>query len=356
MDNVLEDLVMLGYNICIKDNRLTAKKTDKTENHSLIPDKERTIKPILLAQAEGTLAAKDIRFPVAGFYDNQNVLADTCDGGHLYRKGRDFDSILWIEEDKIKIIGIKHLIPYHTWHTEVGLLSYGDFRTLQNSAHKFVPYVFPYKDGEVLIDFTVQYESAKNNLTDDKSDEKKEDRAIIIEQVEIWKMNVNDRNQAYLIADKESEEYKYVIEKNQELHNHYKSVESFFNLRYFSKENYKKAHKYKFEDFTVPDTEESLCYFWKDQKGRVFNYGKCVVYDKSKKGNIDSRNRSYINIYGENGEKCATVKFIGTPVHIEQKETNNEYFVLTQQECNLQKKSVVRLYKFQLENECDTMF
>lgn len=112
----------------------------------------------------------------------------------------------------------------------------------------------------------------------------------------------------------------------------------------FSKEDFKKEWKYKFEDFTVPDTEESLCYFWKDNDGRIFNYGKCVVYDKSKKGDIGVRNRSFINIYRKNGEKTAKVKFAGTPVHIEQK--GKEYLVLTQQDCNTPKKSVVRLYKF----------
>ncbi len=341
-----------NHNICIKDGRLTAEKTNKKENIDFISDKELVIKPVLLDQTEGTIAAKDIRFHVAGFHDKQNVFADTHDDGYIYRIGRDFDSVIWIKNDKIKFIGIKDLVPYHTWHSDIAFLSYGDVRTMRKSEHKFVPYVYPYKDGTILIDFTVQHESANNNLSYDKDDEKTEDRAtIIIEEVEIWKINVNDGYKTYLITDKESEEYKYVLDKNHELHNHYKSVESFFDLRYIdSKEHYKKMHKYKFENFTVPDTEESLCYFWKDQKGRVFNYGKCVVYDKSKKGNIGVRNRSFINIYGENGEKCATVKFVGTPVHIEQKDMKDEYYVLTQQDCNLPKKSVVRLYKFKLED------
>lgn len=327
-----------NHNILIKDGRLTVTETDNKNVCVPKEEKEFVIKPVLLDKVEGTIAGKDIRFSMAGFHDGLNVFTDTTDDGYMYRNDRDFDSVMWIKGNKIKIIGIRDLIYNHIWKSSmVGFLSYGDFRVLQKSEHKFVPYVYPYKDGEILIDFTSQYEGADNKTDDAVS--------IIIEKVEIWKININGNSRAVLITDNESDEYKYIIAKNHELNNHYKSVEEILCSKYmFSKEDFKKEWKYKFEDFTVPDTEESLCYFWKDNDGRIFNYGKCVVYDKSKKGDIGVRNRSFINIYRKNGEKTAKVKFAGTPVHIEQK--GKEYLVLTQQDCNTPKKSVVRLYKF----------
>lgn len=97
-------------------------------------------------------------------------------------------------------------------------------------------------------------------------------------------------------------------------------------------------------NFTVPDSEESLSVFFEDSYGNLFNYGNATVYDERAKGNISTRNRSYMNIYSKHGTKPKTVKFKGYPIYIFQRE--HRYYVVTQQDKSGKSQAKLRLYFF----------
>ncbi|MBQ3584284.1 MAG: leucine-rich repeat domain-containing protein [Lachnospiraceae bacterium] len=354
----MNDVRKYSVKVCVTDdgNRefmFEGKLGDSLES-STEGDNAPIIKPILLDQIEGTVFGKDIRYNVAGFYHNKNIQIETLDNGRLWSHEGDFDSIIWFENDRIKCLNVKDLLVGRKRNLGLENISlkdngarleqiihpYGNYKVFEKSEHKYVPGVYEYDEGVFLIDFTTQYIS--NN--DGKAFEEKEE---IMEQVQIWKVDINNNNEVSLITDKSSEEYKFVMDNNIKLQMHYKEVSDYWNSEFgHSKENYKKYNKYRFGSFHVPDEEESLCFFWKDSHERIFNYGYCVVFDKSAKGNIGVRNRSYLNVYDASGLKIAKVKFIGTPIHIEEK--NGFYYVLTQLAQKLPKKSSVRLYKFML--------
>lgn len=352
----MNDIRKFSVLVCVLDDgkrefKIEGKLGDKTKN-VLVRDCVPLIKPKLLDQIEGSVSDKDIRFCATGFFYNQNVQTYTDDDG---RRGHgDFDSVLWFENDKIKYMNIRELISGYRWDSGLDNISpkeyyateieakinpNGNWRGFEKSEHKYIPCVYSYAEDTFLIDFTRQ------KLCENE-EEALDDVGSIIEHVRIWKIEVKNNNKASLITEKSSDEYKYVMEKNLELRKHYEKIKCDVDFRYLtSKENFKKSFKYSFGDFRVPDEQESLCFFWKDSHNRIFNYGNCAVYDKSQKINIGVRERSYMNIYDEGGSVIATVKFIGVPVHIE--ENDGMYYVLTQQKCDLPKKSKVRLYKFE---------
>lgn len=110
---------------------------------------------------------------------------------------------------------------------------------------------------------------------------------------------------------------------------------------------YKRLYKRSYGDFTVPDTEESMDRFFEDSKGNIFNYGVSIVYSKSCKGHIDSRARSYINMYSKNGELLAKIKLKGCAEYM--MERDGYYFILTQQEMGRDgKPAIARLYRLEL--------
>ena len=151
------------------------------------------------------------------------------------------------------------------------------------------------------------------------------------------------------ITDKNSEEWKYIEKQEKLVKARQGKTERFIGEQgSISKDplEMRKFFKTKYKDFTVPDSEESLSDCFEDSVGNIFNYGHAAVYSEHEKAHIGIRNRSYLNVYSNEGSKKATVRFKGYPIYIFQ--LDSTYYVITQQDKTAKSPAKIRLYSFEL--------
>lgn len=327
-----EKVVLCGKlnenNIVIKDNQfdfysLSIKKEIKNKTN---PDDKLLIKPILIDEVSGMSTLWDMVYDVVG----------VCDRAKLSFLNINYTSLVFITENgfvKKSLTDIDKNIPLHLESDyENGLSRYttGSFR----------PYIYEYGE-DIIIDLSY----------DEQHGEWIEDYGLKPQYIksfaQLWKINVN-KGTSEKITDKDSPYFAFVEEQRQYLLSRANKVEHFIQGSIFG-EDFRKAFKVRYGSFTVPDTEESLSYFYEDSNGNLFNYGSAAVFDKSQKLNIGTRRRSYLNIYSKSGEKIAVVKFMGIPIYV--KQVQDVYYVCTQQRRTSKKQATMRLYKFMLKED-----
>lgn len=154
------------------------------------------------------------------------------------------------------------------------------------------------------------------------------DEAVSITKEEFDRLNLRADYEAY-----EQKAHSYIAKVPQKEHESYSDY-------------YKRLYKESYGTFTVPDSEESMDRFFEDSNGNIFNYGSCIVYNKSCKGCIDSRKRSYVNMYSKTGELLAKIKLKGSAAYM--MERDGYHFILTQQDMQADKPAMTRLYRLEL--------
>ncbi len=161
-----------------------------------------------------------------------------------------------------------------------------------------------------------------------------------------WKININS-DEATEITGEEFKKYQL----RRPFQEYDKKAKSYLKrISYIENESnadrVKRKYKDSYGDFMVPDSEESMDRFFVDDKGNIFNYGFCAVYNKNCKCDIESKCRAYINMYSPDGVLKAVIKFKGAVQYLLQRD--DYYYVCTQKRKTSKDKSILRWYRFKV--------
>lgn len=282
--------------------------------------KQNAPKPELLDSLEGETTVCDRVFGVFEF------------GGNLNRSFMSmFTSIVRINGNHFEQIPISEILPEDVlqYRNNANTGAFGDYIC------EHAPCIYDCGNGIVLLDLSYKKVLKEEEYLDEST----------VQSELVWKVDFKTRTSVPIGDDKES--VAFIMKARQELLNRCKKRKEFIVGRCFpKKEDFKKHFKTGYGNFIVPDTEESLSNFYTDKYGNILNYGNCAVYNKSVKANIDTKYRSYLNIYSKDGEKLHTVKFHGIPIHIE--EIGDWYYVCCQRKATSKKAPMLSLYRFKL--------